>query len=221
MTGSDFAPPAGRPLGPIRVVLTDDHPVVRSGIKSLLERAPDIVVVGEAGAGPEAIAVVESLRPDVLLLDMEMPGMTGVEVAREIMHRIPDMRVLALSAHDDERYIVDVLACGAAGYLTKEEALDTIVDAVRGVARGEEGWLSRRAGARMAARARRDETPGDRLTDREEEVLNRLTKGWSNHAIADDLGVTERTVRFHLRNIYDKMGVNTRSEAISKALTAE
>lgn len=202
----------------ISVVMIDDHPIVRSGIRMLLERAGDIVVVGESDRGDRAVAMVRELRPDVLLLDMEMPGKDGLSVAREIQEADIDVRVLALSAHDDEEYIMRLLQIGAAGYLTKEEALDTIVDAVRGVAQGEEGWLSRRAAARIATASRKQPDKLVDLTEREEEVLDLLADGLTNNEIADQLAVTERTVRFHLRNIYDKLDVNSRASAMSWAL---
>jgi DNA-binding NarL/FixJ family response regulator len=201
----------------LRVVLVDDHPIVRSGIKMLLERADDIDVVGEGASGQDALRLVASLAPDVLLLDMEMPDTSGVEVARELRARGAPVKVLALSAYDDEHYIIELLATGAAGYLTKEEALDTIVDAVRGVARGEEGWFSRRAAARMAAWTRRADPAANRLTERETDVLRLLARGWSNQQIAQSLGLTERTVRFHLTNVYDKIEVTGRGEAIAWA----
>lgn len=206
----------------IRVLLIDDHPIVRSGIRMLLEQAGDIEVVGEANHGIDAVALVKRLTPDVVLLDMEMPGKTGVEVARELKNAKAPVRILALSAYDDEQYILNLLMEGAAGYLTKEEALDTIVDAVRGVARGEEGWLSRRATARIAT-ARVKERTKDviDLTERESEVLTLLKKGWSNSRIAEELYLSERTVRFHLTNIYDKIQVSSRAEAISWAHTRE
>lgn len=204
----------------IRVLLIDDHPIVRSGIRLLLEQAGDIHVVGEADSGLDALGLVKRLKPDVLLLDMEMPGKTGVEVARELKQADAPVRVLALSAYDDEQYIMNLLVEGAAGYLTKEEALDTIVDAVRGVARGEEGWLSRRATARIAASHVKEQAKDPvQLTEREEEVLALLQKGFSNSRIAADLHLSERTVRFHLTNIYDKLNVTSRAEAISWALT--
>jgi DNA-binding NarL/FixJ family response regulator len=128
----------------IRVALADDHQVVRIGVRSILEKAPDIVVVGEANNGMGALRLVSELAPDILLLDIEMPGMTGVEVARYLQASGSPVRVLALSAYDDAQYIAALLASGAAGYLTKDEAMDMIVDAVRGVARGEQGWLSAR-----------------------------------------------------------------------------
>jgi DNA-binding NarL/FixJ family response regulator len=205
-------------MNQIRVVMIDDHPIVRSGIRMLLERAGDIVVVGEADRGDEAVNMVKTLTPHVLLLDMEMPGKDGLTVARELKEAALDVRVLALSAHDDEEYIMNLLQIGAAGYLTKEEALDTIVDAVRGVARGEEGWLSRRAAARITTATRKQPNKLIELTEREEEVSALLAEGHTNNEIADNLHVTERTVRFHLRNIYDKLDVNSRAAAISWAL---
>src|SRR6266540_1031813 len=178
----------------IRIVLTDDHPVVRSGIRQLLEKTSDIVVVGEASDGAEALRLVNELSPDVLLLDMEMPSETGVQVARQLHATRSPVRILALSAYDDEQYIVGLLACGAAGYLTKEAALETIAEAVRGVAHGEEGWLSRRAAAQVAA------------------------WGWTNDHIAEVLSISERTVRFHLTNVYNKLGVTSRGAAIAWAV---
>ena len=202
----------------IRVLMIDDHPIVRSGIRMLLEKAGNIEVVGEADRGHEAVALIKRLKPDVLLLDMEMPGKTGVEVALEVEAAHLPVRVLALSAHDDEEYIMNLLANGAAGYLTKEEALDTIIEAIQGVANGEEGWLSRRAAARMATMARKRQRDVLDLTDREQEVVAFVAKGWTNNRIASELSLSERTVRFHLTNIYDKLGVTSRAEAISWAI---
>lgn len=203
----------------IRALLIDDHPIVRSGIRMLLEQAPDIQVVGEADTGENALALVRRLQPDVVLLDVEMPGKSGLDVARELHDAQLPVRILALSAYDDEQYILSLLASGAAGYLTKEEALDTIIEAVRGVARGEEGWLSRRAAARIAQATRHTARSPIDLTGRESDVLDLLVKGWSNSQIAAELHVTERTVRFHLTNIYEKLNVSSRAEAISWAFT--
>jgi DNA-binding NarL/FixJ family response regulator len=205
-------------MNQIRVVMIDDHPIVRSGIRMLLERAGDIIVVGEADRGDNAVRMVQELQPHVLLLDMEMPGKDGLTVARELKEAALNVRVLALSAHDDEEYIMNLLQIGAAGYLTKEEALDTIVDAVRGVAKGEEGWLSRRAAARITTATRKQPNKLIDLTEREEEVVALLADGHTNNEIADLINVTERTVRFHLRNIYDKLDVNSRAAAISWAI---
>jgi DNA-binding NarL/FixJ family response regulator len=134
----------------VRVVLADDHPVMRLGIRNLLNRSPKIQVLGEAGSGFEALRLVDELRPDVLLLDMEMPGMDGVEVARHLKSSKSPVNILVLSAYDDKQYILAVLEQGAAGYLTKDEAPDTIIEAVLSVAHGERNWMSRKAAARMA-----------------------------------------------------------------------
>src|SRR5215217_4646341 len=202
----------------IRVVLTDDHPVVRSGIRQLLEKTSDIVVVAEASDGAEALRLVNELSPDVLLLDMEMPGETGVQVARQLHDARSPVRILALSAYDDEQYIVGLLSSGAAGYLTKEEALETIAEAVRGVAHGEEGWLSRRAAAQVAAWTRKGPSHNHGLTEREIEVMRLIARGWTNDQIAEALTISERTVRFHLTNVYAKLGVSTRGAAIAWAV---
>lgn len=204
----------------ISVILIDDHPIVRSGIKMILEQAPDIRVVGEANRGDDGIRLIERMQPDVVLLDMEMPGLSGVEVVQSLQESQAEVRVLALSAHDDPEYIRSLLAYGAFGYLTKDEALDVIIDAVRGVAAGEEGWLSRRAAAQLTAIARTNTKTKDiiDLTEREAEVLEVLAEGWSNDQIADELSITERTVRYHLTNIYEKLHVSSRAEAIAWAL---
>ncbi|MBX3051658.1 MAG: response regulator transcription factor [Caldilineaceae bacterium] len=201
----------------IRVILVDDHPVVRSGIRMLLEQAPEIKIIGEADRGSKGIQMIERLQPDVVLLDMEMPDMTGVDVMRTLQSQGSTVRVLGLSAYDDPEYIRSLLAAGAYGYLTKDEALDSIVEAVRGVAEGQEGWLSRRAAARLTALTRQPASDPISLTEREEEVLQALAQGWSNDQIADHLVITERTVRYHLTNIYQKLNLSSRSETIAWA----
>ncbi len=135
----------------IRVVLADDHPLMRTGIRNLLQQTKDIVVVGEATDGYEAIQLVNDLEPDVLLLDMEMPGMQGLEVAEELGAAGSPVSILALSAYEDKHYIIGVLAKGAAGYLTKEELPETIIRAVRGVAKGEHGWVSQRIAVQLSS----------------------------------------------------------------------
>ena len=205
-------------MSEVRVLLIDDHPIVRSGIRLLLEQDESIHVVGEGDGHDDIPRMIERHDPHVLLLDMEMPGKTGLEIAQEIQQQGLSVRVLALSAYDDEQYIINLLNQGAAGYLTKEEALDMIIDAVHGVARGEDGWLSRKVVARVTAYTRRSANDPVRLTERETEVLDLLSNGWSNSRIAEELHVTERTVRFHLTNIYEKLNVGSRAEAISFVL---
>ena len=135
----------------IRVLVVDDHPVLRRGIKTILEKAGDIEVVGEVGDGRAALELVEALPVDVLLLDVEMPEMDGLEVAREINKNGMPVRILALSAYDDNEYILGMLKSGADGYLTKDEAPDLLVRAVRRVASGEASWLSKRVYERMTS----------------------------------------------------------------------
>jgi DNA-binding NarL/FixJ family response regulator len=133
----------------IRVVIADDHTIMRVGIRNILTRSPDIEVVGEASNGQEAIQLIEALAPDILVLDMEMPIMDGVEVARRLQARRAPVRILVLSAYDDRQYILEMLNMGASGYLIKDEAPEVIVEAVQGISRGEKGWISRKAALRV------------------------------------------------------------------------
>ena len=218
----------------IRVVLADDHPVVREGIRNLLERASDVVVVAEASDGEEALRLAEELAPDVLLLDMEMPGarpepfdhaqdkpaewVTGVDVARRLRAAGSPVRVLALSAYDDEQYIFGLLEARAAGYLLKDEATEAIVAAVRGVARGEAGWFSRPVAEKVIRRMREGAEESRPLTERELDVLQLLAKGWTNARIAQELAVGERTVAFHVENLLEKLGVGNRTQAVVEGI---
>lgn len=210
----------------IRVLLADDHPVVREGIRSLLERAPDIVVLAEVSDGAEALRLAEELAPDVLLLDMEMPGahpepaewVTGVEVARRLRAARSPVRVLALSAYDDEQYIFGLLDAGAAGYLLKDEAREAIVAAVRGVAQGEVGWLSRPVAEKVMRRMREETEEVCPLTERELDILRLLAKGWTNARMAEELRISKRTVKFHVENLLGKLGVGNRTEAVVEGI---
>ena len=133
----------------IKVVIADDHAVMRVGIRNILARSNEISVIGEASDGQQAIVLIDNLKPDVLILDMEMPVMDGVEVARRMQMSASPVRILVLSAYDDRQYILEMLNMGAYGFLIKDEAPEVIVDAVRGIANGEKGWISRKAALRV------------------------------------------------------------------------
>ena len=200
-------------MSPIRVVLADDHPVVRAGIRNLLEKVVDIEVVGKASTGQEALNLVDNVHPDVLLLDMELPDIKGTEVAQRLQSSKSPVKILALSAYDDGVYIRELLELGAAGYLIKEEAPETIVEAVRGVAYGEQGWVSRRIAAQMVSWVRGDEREGLKLTAREMEVLKHVVEGNTNQNIAAKLGISEKTIEKYMEAIFAKLGVASRVEA--------
>lgn len=201
----------------IRILLADDHPVARTGIRNLLDAALDIEVVGEASDGEEALRLCQELRPDVLILDMEMPGLTGIEVATQLRDNNSSVRVLALSAHQDKEYISGLLASGAAGYLTKGESPQAIVEAVRGVARGEQGWVSREVAAQMASWTHQDAKQSP-LTEREFEVLRLVVEGKTNLEIGHALGISDKTVEKHLEGVFSKLAVTSRVEAAVRAV---
>jgi two-component system, NarL family, response regulator DegU len=205
-------------MPPINVILADDHPVVRAGIRNLLEQASDIKVIGEAKDGKEALEMVQELKPDVLLLDMEMPGVSGSEVAHQLLASGSNVYILALSAYDDKEYIQELLSNGAAGYLVKEEVPEAIVEAVRGVSRGERGWLSRRVAAQMSAWMQEGEQDRKGLTAREVEVLQAVVAGKTNQEIGLALGISEKTVEKHLEGVFSKLQVASRVEAAVRAV---
>jgi DNA-binding NarL/FixJ family response regulator len=198
----------------IRVLLADDHPVVRAGIRAEIEEAEGIELIGEASSGEEALRLVEELLPDVLVLDVVMPGLDGVEVTRILSERFPDLGIVALSAYDENEFVFGVLSSGARGYVLKEEALDAIIDAIRISSRGGI-WLSRRVQEKVMRRRAREEVP---LTRKELEVLRLIASGLSNKEIARELDITERTVRFHVGNILSKLWVSSRTEAVVEGL---
>ncbi len=202
----------------ISVVLADDHPVTRAGIKRFLVNAVDIDVVGEASTGEEALKLVEELSPDVLLLDMELPDLKGVTVAKRLKESNSPVHILALSTYNNKQYIFGLLSIGAAGYLTKEEVPETIVEAVRGVARGEQGWVSRKVAAVMSTWAQDDVSQPSDLTDREMQVLRGVVDGKTNQEIGLDLGISQKTVEKHLESVYSKMKVASRVEAAVMAV---
>ncbi len=202
-----------RRMSPITVLLADDHPVLRRGIRTILEMEDDITVVAETGDGEETIRKSRELKPDVLVLDVSMPRRNGIEVIKELSTNEPQTNVLVLSAYDDENFIIEMVEAGAAGYLLKREALGTIVEAVRGVAAGENGWFSRAIISKMLAAQKISREVS--FSEREKEIMHYLTQGWTNARISETLGISERTVRYHLRNIYDKIDADSRGMAIA------
>lgn len=203
----------------IRILLADDHSVVRDGVRDRMGREKDLNVVGEAADGEETIRQAQRLRPDVVLLDVAMPGPGAVAVMETLREACPNVKVLVLSAFDDDEYVFGMLAAGAAGYALKDERLSTLVTAVRAVTQGET-WLSPRVASKVARRAlgEKPEVPGISLTDREHEVLRLMAQGKGNTEIAEELVITERTVKFHVGNVYAKLGVTSRTAAVVEAI---
>jgi DNA-binding NarL/FixJ family response regulator len=196
--------------------------VVRQGIRQFLEEAGDIAVVAEAGDGAEALRLIEDHQPDVAVLDIRMPGVTGVEATRRIKERFPRVRVLVLTAYDDDPYVFALLQAGADGYVLKTANGDELVRAVRTVHTGETALSPEIAGKVVRqATHRGPEGAADQvepLTDRELDVLRRAARGLTNRAIGHELGISHRTVQGHMANIYGKLGVNSRTEAVTEAL---
>jgi DNA-binding NarL/FixJ family response regulator len=197
----------------VRVVLVDDHPIVRDGIRNLLAASEGIHLVGETGSGEEALSLVRQLQPDVLLLDIELEDLKGIEVARQLAAEGSPVRVLALSSYDDSEYISELLAIGTFGYLIKDEAPDSIVEAIRGVMKGEKGWVSRKVAAKLGQIIQGEAKSAALLTDRERQVLRLVVDGKTNAEIAYALEISEKTVEKHLEGIYTKLEVASRVEA--------
>lgn len=208
------------PGAPITIVIADDHALVREGTRRLLEAEPDLVVVAEADDGASAVAEAERLKPDVVIMDIAMPGMNGIEATRQIKVRQPQVAVLALTAHDDDQYILKLLDAGAAGFLLKVTRGRELAEAVRAVHRGETilspAIAARAARLASARRATIDSHPP--LSDREMEVLREAARGLPNKDIARHLNLSVRTIHTHLGNIFSKLGVGSRTEAVLLAL---
>jgi DNA-binding NarL/FixJ family response regulator len=206
----------------INVILADDHAVVRQGIRRFLEEDPLIDVVAEASDGAEAIRLVAAHQPDVAVLDIRMPEVTGVEATRRIKARFPETHVLILTAYDDDPYVFALLEAGADGYVLKTASADQLVDAVRTVYRGESA-LSPEVASKVVRQAtgRRPASAADQiepLTPREIDVLHLVAQGMTNREVGQELGISHRTVQGHLASVYDKLQVNSRTEAVTQAL---
>lgn len=206
---------------PLRVVLADDHAMVRQGIRQFLEEEDDIAVVAEAADGRTALRLVAEHRPDVAILDIQMPEGSGIEATREIRARFPDTRILILTAYDDDPYIFALLRAGADGYILKTAGAEDLVRAVRMVAAGQMALspdVARKVVRQVAERRPAEAACEEALSEREVEVLRLTARGLSNKEIGRSLGLSPRTVQGHLANIYSKLGVSSRTEAVTVAL---
>ncbi len=203
----------------IRVVVADDHPIVRSGIHNELSSHADIHVIGEATNGDQALHLAHTLQPDILLLDVNMPGLRAVDVIKRLREIPAAPHVIVLTMLEDEELVLTLLAAGAKGYILKDEQPAIIVGAVRAVDQGAL-WLSTKVAHVIRRREDRpaDESPEKTLTPREIQVLRLIARGWSNARIAQDMCVTEATIKFHVGNIYDKLAVTSRVEAVLYAI---
>lgn len=206
----------------IRILLADDHPLIRTGLRTTLDQEEDLAIVGEACDGTDALLLCQELSPDVLLLDLGMPGPSPSATVKAVMHHCPQVKIIMLTAYDDEVYVRNLIGLGVDGYILKDEAPETLVRAIRSAMEGD-AWFSRRVIDILAAPASPfdDSMAEPSFTDRETEILNLLVKGRSNNQIAGSLVIAEGTVKNHLVNIYQKLGVHSRAEAISWVLLHE
>ena len=200
-----------------RVVLADDHPDIRAGIRTMLKRTPDIEVIGEASNGVEAIELVETLKPDVLILDVEMPVMTGSKVAERLKKTGSSVRILVLSAYNDQQYILEMLENGASGYLIKEEVPDILITAIRNVAHGAQGWVSRSVANRLDELQRVNKIDQPTLTYRELDIISMVVKQKTNAEIANELQMSEALVERHIEILMTKLKVSSRTDLILRA----
>ena len=202
----------------IRILLADDHVMVREGTRRILEKEVDLQVVAEASDGREAVVLTEREHPDVAVIDISMPVMNGIEATKEIKRIAPQTAVLVLTAYDDDEYVFAILEAGAAGYLLKNARGSEVIDAVRRVHEGE-SVLHPAIAKKLLQRISHDRAPtaagvGESLTERELTVLRLAGQGLSNREIADSLVVSPRTVQSHMANIFSKLGVGSRTEAV-------
>ena len=209
----------------LRVLIVDDHALFRRGLQMVLRQEEDIEVVGEAGDGHEAVDRAQELMPDVVLMDVRMPGQSGIKATEQIKDLLPHAKILMLTISDEEADLYDAIKAGASGYLLKEISIDEVADAVRSVSSGQSRISPSMASklltefAAMSKRAdERQQLPAPRLTDREMEVLKLVAQGLNNRDIAKELFISENTVKNHIRNILEKLHLHSRMEAVVYAV---
>jgi DNA-binding NarL/FixJ family response regulator len=198
----------------IRLLIVDDHPVVRDGLRGMFTGVPGFEVVGEASDGGEALSLAEALKPDVILMDLHMPGMDGVEAIRQLERRGSPARVLVLTTYDQDSYVLPAIQAGATGYLLKDAPREELLRAVQKVAQGE-SVLAPSVASRLVSRVRSPDR--GELSPRELEILAMVAKGSTNRLIAKELFISEATVKTHLLHIYEKLGVPDRAAAVGEA----
>ena len=207
----------------IKILIVDDHAVVRDGLSAMLGRQEGFVVAGEANSGLEAIEKFQEIGPDVVLMDLRMPELDGIEAMRRIKKEDPEARFIVLTTFDSDEYIFDAIEAGAKGYLLKDTSRDELFKAVRAVHRGESlinPGVASKVLDRLAELSRQGArpSPADILSEREIEVLQLMAKGSANKGIATSLSISESTVKTHITNIFQKLDVNHRTEAVTTAL---
>jgi DNA-binding NarL/FixJ family response regulator len=202
----------------MRILIADDHGIVRSGLRLLLDRQADMEVVAEAADGAEAVELALRERPDLCILDVGMPRLTGLQATREIKAQAPDMSVLMLSMHKDERYLFEALKAGASGYVLKAEADQDLVEAARSVGRGEAFLTNAAERSLIRDWMTSDDGPREALTPREQEVVKLIAEAHTNAQIADVLHLSEKTVESHRANVLRKLGMRDRVELVRYAI---
>lgn len=207
-------------MGKTSILLADDHAIVRQGLRRILELEPDLTIIGEASDGDQAVALASSLNPDVVVMDLNMPGTPGAQATREILRRRPATRVIVLTMSRKEQNLLDAIKAGAVGYLLKERDATELVSAIRRVRAGEtliEPSMTRQLVAEITRSSEQARLEAG-LTEREAQVLRLVARGASNKQIASKLGISEKTVKNHLSVIFEKLNVSSRTEAAILAL---